>query len=39
MAQALAAVTMSRPVVPVVANVLVRPISDPDEIVLRSSRR
>jgi [acyl-carrier-protein] S-malonyltransferase len=33
MAQALAMVTVSRPVVPVVPNVLVRPVSDPDEIV------
>jgi [acyl-carrier-protein] S-malonyltransferase len=33
MAQALAMVTVSRPVVPVVPNVLVRPVSDPAEIV------
>jgi [acyl-carrier-protein] S-malonyltransferase len=33
MAEALAAVTVQAPVVPVVANVLVRPISDPAEIV------
>jgi [acyl-carrier-protein] S-malonyltransferase len=33
MAQALAMVTVSRPVAPVVPNVLVRPVSEPDEIV------
>ena len=33
MAQALAEVAMRRPVVPLVANVLAKPISDPDEIV------
>jgi [acyl-carrier-protein] S-malonyltransferase len=33
MAQALAQVTVKPPVVPVVANVLVKPISDPSEIV------
>jgi [acyl-carrier-protein] S-malonyltransferase len=33
MAQALAKVVMRRPVVPVVANVLAKPISDPAEIV------
>jgi [acyl-carrier-protein] S-malonyltransferase len=33
MSQALAMVTVSRPVVPVVPNVLVKPVSDPDEIV------
>lgn len=32
MAEALASVTVNRPVVPVVANVLAQPISDPDEI-------
>lgn len=32
MASALAEVTVNRPVVPVVANVLAKPISDPDEI-------
>jgi [acyl-carrier-protein] S-malonyltransferase len=32
MAEALANVTLKRPVVPVVANVLAQPISDPDEI-------
>jgi [acyl-carrier-protein] S-malonyltransferase len=35
MAEALANVTVNRPVVPVVANVLARPISDPDEIRTR----
>ena len=35
MAQALAAVTVKAPAVPVVANVLARPISDPAEIVRR----
>jgi [acyl-carrier-protein] S-malonyltransferase len=35
MAQALAAVAVKAPVVPVVANVLARPISDPAEIVRR----
>jgi [acyl-carrier-protein] S-malonyltransferase len=33
MAQALAMVTVSRPVAPVVPNVLVKPVSEPDEIV------
>jgi [acyl-carrier-protein] S-malonyltransferase len=33
MAEALAAVTVSRPVVPLVANVLAKPVSDPAEIV------
>jgi [acyl-carrier-protein] S-malonyltransferase len=33
MAQALAEVAVKRPVVPVVANVLAKPVSDPDEIV------
>ena len=33
MSQALALVKVSKPVVPVVPNVLVRPVSDPDEIV------
>jgi [acyl-carrier-protein] S-malonyltransferase len=33
MAQALAMVTVSRPVAPVVPNVLVRPVSEPEEIV------
>ena len=33
MAEALAQVTVKRPVVPVVANVLVKPVSDPPEIV------
>jgi [acyl-carrier-protein] S-malonyltransferase len=33
MAQALAMVTVSKPVVPVVPNVLVKPVSDPAEIV------
>jgi len=33
MAHALASVTVKRPVVPVVANVLVKPVSDPPEIV------
>jgi [acyl-carrier-protein] S-malonyltransferase len=33
MSQALAMVAVSKPVVPVVPNVLVRPVSDPDEIV------
>jgi [acyl-carrier-protein] S-malonyltransferase len=32
MAEALAQVTVNKPVVPVVANVLAAPISDPDEI-------
>jgi [acyl-carrier-protein] S-malonyltransferase len=32
MAEALAAVTINRPIVPVVANVLASPVSDPDEI-------
>jgi [acyl-carrier-protein] S-malonyltransferase len=35
MAQALAAVSISPPAVPVVANVLARPISDPAEILRR----
>ena len=35
MAEALAAVKVNAPVVPVVANVLARPISDPAEIVKR----
>jgi [acyl-carrier-protein] S-malonyltransferase len=35
MAQALAAVSVQRPAVPVVANVLAKPISDPKEIVKR----
>jgi [acyl-carrier-protein] S-malonyltransferase len=35
MAQALAQVTVNRPAVPVVANVLAQPISDPQEIVRR----
>ncbi len=33
MAEALAAVTVNRPVVPLVANVLAKPVSDPTEIV------
>lgn len=35
MAEALASVTVNKPVVPVVANVLAQPISDPDEIKKR----
>jgi [acyl-carrier-protein] S-malonyltransferase len=35
MAEALASVTVNRPVVPVIANVLAQPISDPDEIKKR----
>ncbi|CCB65270.1 MULTISPECIES: ACP S-malonyltransferase [unclassified Hyphomicrobium] len=35
MAEALASVTVNKPVVPVVANVLAEPISDPDEIKKR----
>jgi [acyl-carrier-protein] S-malonyltransferase len=35
MAEALASVTVNRPIVPVIANVLAQPISDPDEIKKR----
>ena len=38
MAQALAQVTVKPPVVPVVANVLAKPISEPAEIVARAGR-
>ena len=38
MAQALAKITVKAPVVPVVANVLAKPVSDPAEIVRRSGR-